>query len=478
MVDFFPAYEDLTEKQDYAMRHPGSMLVTGPPGSGKTVIALFRAHELKKKNRRAYVLTYGKVLMAYISKCLESHGIDDIEKSTFHSWFPKYYRNAYGAGPHKIDRFNFDWERIEKQFIQSGFLNAFDQLIIDEAQDLPVEFLRLSPYISESVTAFADENQAIFENNTSIQNIRRALNRFNPEHIQLKKNFRNTIQIARFSALFKTDGIETGKTDLPDRQGDLPLLCKMKDLNHQVKRICSYMSTIKTQNKTAGIFLPRKTDIRKWKQKLSKETKGTIIQYYISGEKVRGRWLGPPDFSKKGIFIVSDWTAKGLEFDYVFVPDMQKLQNNTSQIMRCYVAFSRAKDMLVMMYSGEDVPDIMRGRLESAESGGEEYVEKEGLKKIQKISEKVHLQKMKVTSTIDTIVLENFVEYCENKIDENSLIRMRKFFNLHFKDKNNLYQIKKIHDTITNNLPGKLGAALLSLLKQYIELTDKGEHDG
>lgn len=475
MVGFLPAYEDLTEAQDQAMRHPGSLLVTGPPGSGKTVIALHRAHELKKKKRRAHVLTFSSVLMSYVSECLQSSGIQDIDKSTFHKWFPGFYYKTYRNRPPKLSKFDFDWEMIEKVFINNGFPKAFDQLIIDEAQDLPVQFLKVSPYISEGVTVFADENQAIFQNNTSLEAIRRALRRFEPEHILLKKNFRNTRQIAKFAALFVTKGIETGAADLPDREGDLPLLCKMSSMNEQVMRIANYMQTIRTRDKTVGIFLPRKEQVRDWQKKLTQACPNTNVQYYISGEKVNGRWLGPPDFSKKGIFIVSDWTAKGLEFDYVFVPDMQNLQNETGQIMRCYVAFSRAKDRLVMMYTGDNLPEIVRERLQAAEAGGEVYAEREGTSKVGNTSEKIFRKTSRSNAPTDSVVLKDFIEYCMNEMDERQYERIQRFFKIVFKDKKKIYTKQVMEVRITSSLPGRLRETMLSLLLQFIKLTNQGE---
>ena len=89
MNEFLPPYEDLTKEQDKALRASGSLFVSGPPGSGKTVIALYRAQELAKKGKKATVLTYGSVLLSYIKDSLESIDVS-IDAQTFHRWLKQY----------------------------------------------------------------------------------------------------------------------------------------------------------------------------------------------------------------------------------------------------------------------------------------------------------------------------------------------------------------------------------------------------
>ena len=67
----------MPQEQDEAIRYHGykSMLVTGPPGSGKTVVALYRANELLKSGDNVYIIVYGNVLFSYLKKALNQANI-------------------------------------------------------------------------------------------------------------------------------------------------------------------------------------------------------------------------------------------------------------------------------------------------------------------------------------------------------------------------------------------------------------------
>lgn len=64
----FPNSRDLNDEQEQVYLYAptdGRMLVTGPPGTGKTVLAVLRALEVAKSNRTPVVAMFNKVLKAY-----------------------------------------------------------------------------------------------------------------------------------------------------------------------------------------------------------------------------------------------------------------------------------------------------------------------------------------------------------------------------------------------------------------------------
>lgn len=81
------------EQQDIFEDAPldGRVLVTGPPGTGKTVIAFLRATLLAKKSKKVDVIMYNRVLKRFA----QNVGSDSryVSCRTFHSWFYNWWRN-------------------------------------------------------------------------------------------------------------------------------------------------------------------------------------------------------------------------------------------------------------------------------------------------------------------------------------------------------------------------------------------------
>lgn len=81
------------EQQDVFEDAPisGNVLVSGPPGTGKTVIAFLRAQSLAKKKTDVTVLMYNRVLRRYTENVAgEIQG--NVVSKTMHSWLPDWWR--------------------------------------------------------------------------------------------------------------------------------------------------------------------------------------------------------------------------------------------------------------------------------------------------------------------------------------------------------------------------------------------------
>ena len=100
------------------------------------------------------------------------------------------------------------------------------------------------------------------------------------------------------------------------------------------------------------------------------------------------------------------------------------------------------------------------------------------IEKAELTSGEVFKQTKASKKVIDDIVLNDFIKYCENEMDEYRFIRMHKYFKDIFKDKKRLYKTKEIINIIENNTPGKIKITLISYLNQYVKSTMKGDLDG
>ncbi|WP_020145919.1 3'-5' exonuclease [Terracoccus sp. 273MFTsu3.1] len=353
-----PDFSALSEEQDDVLDLPldSSVIVTGPPGTGKTIIAIWRANMLHRSERPTLLLMYGKLLSSYTQAAVKTSGTDGVV-STYHRWFPQFFKEAYGVSPPKVDRYNFDWGECKKVIMTSPVPPAERRhIIVDEGQDLPQDFFLVLRLVSRSMTILADENQRITSDQSTIAEIKAATGI--REVRCLTTNYRNTRAIAEFAAEFYT-GLASGRPRLPppSRNGERPSLHAHSNLYDTVSQIVSYERTF--PDKSIGVMVPYSAQVKSFYNRLSGKTR-VPVQGYLSSQP----GLGMPqlDFSKPGVKLVTWASAKGLEFDTVFLPELQTFKGDPRSDdfrMKMYVLASRAKSQLFLQYSGEGVPAIV-----------------------------------------------------------------------------------------------------------------------
>lgn len=351
-----PAYQDLSKEQDRInnLALEGSYIVVGPPGTGKTVMALYRAKMLQKKRASATLLMYSRLLSQYTWSAIEALGIEG-GVQTFHSWFWRLYRQLYRREPPQIEDFRFDWtEILSKLNREPPPGNDLTHLIIDEGQDLPKQFFPVARHLARHLTVFADENQRLLEDNSTIDEIT-VYSGIQHLHL-LSRNYRNTYEIAQLAAHFFT-GLESGIPELPARHGEKPAMTHHKDLNDAVQAIVRFEHN--NADLEIGVFTPTKNLQRKFVNRLQGKTK-SAVEYYEGGQGTQAAVL---TFGRAGIKVINFPSAKGLEFDAVFIPELQEITSGMHDPvlrMKFYVLISRARDHLFLSYSGLDEPRIVQ----------------------------------------------------------------------------------------------------------------------
>jgi DNA helicase IV len=353
-----PALEELSREQEEVIDLPldGSYLVTGPPGTGKTVMAIYRAGMLNAKGEQARFLMYNNVLSDYTAGAVKSQDFASMV-STYHSWFGSFYVRICRAKPPMADRWKFDWTACLVGLMATGMPPAERRhLLVDEGQDMPKEFYAVVRYVGKTVTVFADENQRIMADNSTLAEIADILGI--REARLLTMNYRNTARIAEVAAHFHA-GIQTGVSAVPsDRnKGEMPALIYHDKLHQAVDFIVNWEKLHGDQ--TIGVLVPYQNQQIKIFNRLKGKTRHPV-GIYVSGDDR----YDSLDFTSPGIKIVNFQSAKGLEFDTVFLPELQDWNIEPSSLdfqMKMFVMTSRARDMLFFMYTGAGMPAILGG---------------------------------------------------------------------------------------------------------------------
>lgn len=383
-----PRINELNKRQEDAMAMPltGQHLVVGGPGTGKSVIALHRARMYSQKRLTNVFLVYNHLLDQAARRLVRTHNEDESRRRatdagappapwlfmsrTWDAWFRKLFAEHTGRVCPTLDpepRSGYqaiDWQAALAMLRNCDHIADPPHLIIDEGQDMPPEFYEALVRMGfEDFFVVADQNQQIVAGeNSSRRDIEISLGLATDQVIELDENFRNSRRVAELARHFYAGDPAVPAPTLPpeDESALKPLLYTYQESKFPaiVRRILKMAD--RNVNRLIGILTPD-DDVRENYCNALRNTEVALdsgkppIQTYSSGSDPRLR------FDEGGIMVINMQSCKGLEFDTVFIADINRFHCDKADPdpakRRFYVMTARAREHVILLrQAGVDCP--------------------------------------------------------------------------------------------------------------------------
>ncbi|WP_405908997.1 AAA family ATPase [Streptomyces sp. NBC_00828] len=329
----------------------GNHLVSGPPGSGKSLLAAQRAVMLALTGTPVTLLTRSNLLRQSLAAMVHALGPADrgVRVATAHAWLTEW---CGGKVPRTGDGW-YDWAACYERAAETGPVPGLT-LVVDEGQDLPPEFYRLCRLLQARTTVYADECQRLTDTNSTLAEIAQRLGRCT--RLELDGNHRNTRQIAAFAAHFHAGA---GVPSLPEREGPPPRLHR---LPHRGAADLLILLAEKNPQQSIGVIVNSTDTQFSLLGSLERRAPRLKPQLYTSRARASQGRYRTLDLGRPGIVLVHRASAKGLGFDTVVIPDTHTdtAVDPTSAALRMayYVLATRARRELHLAYEGDTEPPL------------------------------------------------------------------------------------------------------------------------
>lgn len=346
-----PTYAEIArdEEQLAVLETPfdQSLFVAGPPGSGKTVLAVRRAQMLAEAGHSVVLVTYNRMLRRLIEQMTGEE--KKIHVQTMHSFVSYHYRKqTNGSRAPRLKDYIYDWNRMFKTLNSCDVQPGLTHVIVDEGQDLPKDFFRyLRDFVATTIIVFADEEQALSGKRSTLGDIKEAAGLDGP--VLLKYNHRNRPEIARVAEHF-----HAGNVPIPvvtrEPLGEIPEV----RLYPQEGVVSLIVSWYRNRGGRIGVAVVQNNIGETLCSQLRAQLLGESIHFYTNINRNENEI----NLLRQGIIILNVQSIKGQEFDTVFVMEFNQLLLEASEVnqRKMYMLCSRARDHLFLMHDGDHVP--------------------------------------------------------------------------------------------------------------------------
>lgn len=309
-------------------RMESSFVVKGCAGSGKTVLALWKAREVIESELGSYyVVVYTKALRQFIQDGVEVAGLDESRVLHHHRWKRQIDRNA-------------------------------DFIIVDEVQDFSrEEILELQAAAGTALVLFGDSAQQVYKNlKRGLLTIEQIASHTGLNMESLVLNHRLRKKVARVVEHLNIDG-DSLESRCQNEGADKPFLIRRDSFESELDFI---MATIQERGYTdVGILFETNLEVETADTYFAKKDFNVEAKYDVD---YPDRTKFSLNFRSENPKLLTYHSSKGLQFEAVFVPNCSTA-NPRGGKSPLYVALTRTyQDLFISHHRGltpllQTVPD-------------------------------------------------------------------------------------------------------------------------
>lgn len=335
-----PKYTELSPEQQFAVDQIESLALSGGPGTGKSVVCIWRhLRNYGTNSKKSLLLTYTKTLEYYLEY---SAGQNNPEAKS------------------RIDRV-YCWSSGNSE---KNSLKEYDEIIIDEAQDIPADTLRKIMGFAKTLSYGADKRQSLYLNDEKLQKLYTEFMN-NPKTanncvVTLTKNYRNSREVLEFiikafrDVVIPRNVLEdakvTGRKPIVHRMLAAEARSSAERTQMQIADIAKIVKYFHSPTHNIAILVPYTGQIDKYYYGLKEILPDNIgvSRYYNTLKDIEGM---------DDVHITTYKSSKGTEFDTVIIPEFDyACARNNILSSEFYVAFTRAKLNLFLLCNGDFPP--------------------------------------------------------------------------------------------------------------------------
>lgn len=334
----------------------GNIFITGPAGSGKTVVGIYKMKELLSEGKtKILFLMYNHSLFGFIRNEIKNLSIQESKIETKDKYFLKLHW--------QVKRRLADLSNYEHGYKQSlnnllgSQIPKYDAVLVDECQDLNFEELELLKQMSSNLIFLGDFNQSVYRNRITEEDLG------DVKRFRLEKVYRYGAKILDFASRFSTDSHFLGSKDLAvEPRVNERVYLHYDRLINSMETIRNLVSKYKVEGKRVAILTLTEGQLGKW---------NSTVRCFSgkSNQDLREHSFHEPI----GLCIVN---AKGLEFDVAIVIGFdQEIERSISQKPTdlAYVCCTRARTILHFFLNERPI-EMIKMKLLNINSTSDVYV--------------------------------------------------------------------------------------------------------